>query len=360
MSTYQVQPERLFLNSLASPYTRNLYTVYLQKYLKVFGYRDLNDLADKGTHNPKRIENEIIDLIITLKEKGIKRGAISNYSKSLIAFCKINDINLNTNKIRKFMPSNVRSKKTNAYSHSQIQKMLDISDERMRAVILLLCSSGQRIGSVTNLSVGSLEEIGDLYKITVYENEAEEYITFCTPECRKMGIDPYLQMRERYGEAIRKSSPLIREQFDRKDLFAIAHPRRVKEPALARKLVDLAEAAGFRTRIQLTEGQKAASVRKEVPVSNGFRRFFSSQLVNASLITEHRWLLEGHNLKANDSSYVHISEKELMIQYEKAIDNLTISEENRLRKRVEKLEVEKTQYEALAAEIEQIKKEIRH
>ena len=254
------------------------------------------------------------------------------------------------------MPSNVRSKKTNAYSQSQIQKMLDIADERMRAVILLLCTSGQRIGSLPNLSVRSLKEVGDLYKITVYENEPEEYITFCTPECRKIGIDPYLQMRERYGETFDKSSPLIREQFDKKDQFAIAHPRRVKEPALARKLVDLSEAAGIRTRIQLTEGQMAASVRKDVPVCNGFRRFFSTQLVNANLITEHRWLLEGHNLKANDSSYVHVSEQELMIQYEKAIDYLTISEENRLRKKVEKLEVEKNQLEAWPTEIEALNK----
>ena len=32
------------------------------------------------------------------------------------------------------------------------------------------------------------------------------------------------------------SSPLVREQFDRRDQFAIAHPKRVKESALACKL----------------------------------------------------------------------------------------------------------------------------
>ena len=69
MSIYQVQPERLFLSSLLSPYTKNLYMIYLQKYLKAFGYRDLKDLADTGMRNPKQVENEIIDLIITLKGK---------------------------------------------------------------------------------------------------------------------------------------------------------------------------------------------------------------------------------------------------------------------------------------------------
>ena len=91
----------------------------------------------------------------------------------------------------------------------------------------------------------------------------------------------------------------------------------------------------------------AASVRKDVPVCNGFRRFFSTQLVNANLITEHRWLLEGHNLKGNDSSYVRVSEQALVMQYEMAIDYLTISEENRLRKKVQKLEIEKGQLDRL-------------
>ena len=126
------------------------------------------------------------------------------------------------------------------------------------------------------LTVGSLEEKGELYQITVYE-DPEEYVAFCSSECKNSGILPYLQMRHRFGEVITKDSPLIREQFDKKDQFAIAHSRRVKEPALARKLTDLAEATGIRARIQLTEGQKAVSIRKGIPVCNGFRRFFSAQ-----------------------------------------------------------------------------------
>ena len=42
----------------------------------------------------------------------------------------------------------------------------------------------------------------------------------------------------------------------------------------------------------------------------------------------------------------------------KAADNLTINEENRLRKKVEKLEVEKTEIQALALELEKVKRMI--
>ena len=58
-------------------------------------------------------------------------------------------------------------------------------------------------------------------------------------------------MRHRYGEVITNASPLVREQFDRRDQFAIAHPQRIKESALAQKLSELAEAAGLRTKYNL-------------------------------------------------------------------------------------------------------------
>ena len=110
----------------------------------------------------------------------MKRGAILNYTCPVISFCKINDIMVNTTKINKYMPPLVKSKKTFAYDHPMIQKLLDIADERMRVVILLASGCGLRIGAIPCLSVGSLEEYKDLYKITVYENEPEEYIVFTT------------------------------------------------------------------------------------------------------------------------------------------------------------------------------------
>ena len=78
----------------------------------------------------------------------------------------------------------------------------------------------------------------------------------------------------RYGEHISKrSSPFVREQFDRRDPFAVAHPNRIKRITLRRKLSEMAEAAGIRTRTSLEGGQKGAgsSQRKEIPITNGFR-----------------------------------------------------------------------------------------
>jgi site-specific recombinase XerD len=347
--------ERLYYSSLSSSYTQRSYRTYLSKYLAFYGMKNITELLSK---DHKEIESQIIDFIITSKEKGMKRIAISNYTCPVISFCKINDIMLNTMKINKFMPPQVKSKKTYGYTHEQIQKLLDIADERMRVVILLASGCGLRIGAIPGLNVGSLEEYKGLYKITIYENEEEEYIVFSTSEGKK-AIQNYLSMRSNvYGEVITKQSPLIREQFDRRDQFAIGHPRRVKEPALAGKITELAEAAGIRTKVQLKEGQQPASIRSNIPKTNGLRRFYCGVLADSGLLAERRWLLEGHALKGNDSAYLKITTEDLYNQFMLAHDNLLIDQSHKLQRKVERLEVEASQLQRLQAAVKALEAKI--
>ena len=69
--------------------------------------------------------------------------------------------------------------------------------------------------------------------------------------------------------------------------------------------------------------------------------------------------MEGHDLKGNDKYYVRITEQKLYEEYQKAIDALTIDPVNRLLKKVEKLEVEKSQFDMLAAEIDALKRKLK-
>ena len=102
-------------------------------------------------------------------------------------------------------------------------------------MILLASSWGLRIGAIPGLNVGSCEEYKDLYKITVYENQAEEYIVFSTSELKKEIIS-YLVMCLRYGEVITLTRlPWFGNNSTGRDQFAIAHPKRIKEPALAKE-----------------------------------------------------------------------------------------------------------------------------
>jgi hypothetical protein len=115
-------------------------------------------------------------------------------------------------------------------------------------------------------------------------------------------------MRERYGEKLIEHSYLIREQFDVRDPFTISKCKKTKGNTLTRKLIDLAERSGIRRKEVLEAGKNRATIRKDVPIAHGFRKSFTTQLVEADVKTELRWLLEGHNLKANDSNYVRTTE----------------------------------------------------
>ena len=214
---HENDPETLFFSSLKSEATKNAYAIYLRKYVQTLNFKSINDLL--SVKDNKQIENQLINFIIKMKEDGMNFRAISNYVCPVISFYKKNDIMLNSKKIGKFMPPQTRAKKNRGYSYEEIRKLLEIADERLRVVILLLASRGCRIGAIPLLHVRDLERKDNMYKITVYENDREEYFTFCTPECT-LAIDAYLDMRRRYGEKIGPDSILIREQFNIRDQFS--------------------------------------------------------------------------------------------------------------------------------------------
>ena len=87
---------------------------------------------------------------------------------------------------------------------------------------------------------------------------------------------------------------------------------------------------------------------------HGFRKFFKTQLLESHVDTTIRKMLMGHDLKL-DEAYERPFEF-IVSEYWKAVDNLTINPENRLKRKVEKLEVERTEIQALALELEKIKK----
>jgi integrase len=197
----------LLLESCKSEHTKKHYVFAIKKYFEFL------DGKGKGNYklpkDRKEIEDNIIEYIIFLKKKGMSYCGITNYIVPVKSFYAINDITLNVKKLAKFMPENRRMRSDRAYTHEEISKILEISDERMRVIILLLASTGIRVGAVPFLKLGNLQNT----KLTVYENFHEQYFTFITAECKK-AIDSYLDMRNSCGEKFTNDSYLIRQQFD--------------------------------------------------------------------------------------------------------------------------------------------------
>ena len=90
---------------------------------------------------------------------------------------------------------------------------------------------------------------------------------------------------------------------------------------------------------------------------HGFRKFVTTQLVNSDVNPEIREMLLGHKIGLA-SAYYRPSEDEMLNEYLKAVDNLTINEENRLKRKVEVLTIEKSKVDLALASIEEMKKKI--
>lgn len=329
-----MQALELFLSSIRSPHTKQAYNGYFKKYQEFLG---INEDIFCG-NNPRLIEHKIIDFITDMKARGKGYSAIHNYVAAVLAFYKINDVVLNVSKINKFIPLQTRVRKDRAYTHEEISKILEFADERMRVVILLMASAGIRRGALPYLRLRNLDD--NNRKLTVYENEKEEYLTFITPECKK-AVDFYLDMRARYGEKLDKNSYLIREHFNKRDQFRAHSPKQMTIGMLKWTIVQLEKRAGVRT--------------SEVKESHGFRKFFTTQLINSKVNPEIREMVLGHKIGLA-SCYYRPSEDEMYQEYEKAIDNLTINEENRLRKKVETLEIEKSRIDRIELKLQLLEK----
>jgi site-specific recombinase XerC len=140
-------------------------------------------------------------------------------------FFEINDFYINTKKIKRFLPAEDESDyyaRDRPYSIKEIEQILLKCDVRARACVLLMVSSGMRIGGLKDLQIGDLKKIDEfgLYLIWVYNRSRKDrYYSFTTPECAN-AIDDYLAFRKRSGEDVSKDkSPLIRDLFNMDNYF---------------------------------------------------------------------------------------------------------------------------------------------
>jgi site-specific recombinase XerC len=219
----------------------------------------------------KQMEADIIDFIISLKERGYALASQQVYLNALIHFYSINDVMLRRKKISKFLSNddivtenyydsnNDSSSSNKPYTNEQIAKLLNFADIRTKVMVLIMSSAGLRLGALPLLRVGDLTPIPehDVYQIRVYANsKINRHYTFCTPECRK-AIDNYLDYRRSCGENITPKSPLFRREFGKRDVFQVANDvKTITVSSIKRSLNEVLYASGLRTPLIITESKK--------------------------------------------------------------------------------------------------------
>jgi integrase len=230
--------------------------------------------------------------------------------------------------------------------------MYDRSTERDKVIVLLMASVGLRIGALPTITIGDLTKVyppgympqdSYIYKITIYPKESEEYYAFCTFETTN-AINHYLEYRQQNGEELTPKAPLIRKHF-RSGVSYEKGSKRLSNNARYDKIENIFIA--YKTfnnivdRIVQRAGLRTAQIKKkhelhEVMASHGFRKFCITQMVKAKLEYNVREFISGHRRTTGlDRHYDRTSEDDRLQEYLKAMDLLTINDENRLRRQVQ-------------------------
>jgi len=349
-----------------SPYTEYKYRVDFNHFLNFIRIHDLDVLLDLGK---EAIQELVIKYTRSLRdnaEKKYSRSTVNNRVAAILYFLDNNDIELNKRKIRRYFPSDESVKDDRPYTAEEIQKVLSVCDLREKAMILLMASSGVRIGALSSIQIddsikqqqiGDSMQIGDLtpltfngltvYKVQVYaRSKKDRYFTFCTPECAK-AIQEYLEYRKRSGEdPLKDRSPLFRKHFNKQDPFTINVPKPLTDDAVMKAVDGVLKKSGIKS-----------INSSEVMRSHAFRKGFMSICERSGMKSINVKMLLGHNIGVS-GHYYRPTETDLLEDYiDHAADALTISSEARLKKQIERQELEHSEeWHKLKEEMNELKK----
>ena len=121
-------------------------------------YIKIHDLQVLLDYSPKIVESFIIDYVIHLRDvKQLKYMSIQVDIAAIFHFLEMNDFDLSGNskkKIKRFLPSDESTYDDRAYTKEEIARILSKCDERSKVIILLMASTGMRMGAIPILKIG--------------------------------------------------------------------------------------------------------------------------------------------------------------------------------------------------------------
>jgi len=369
----------MFRFSVRSEVTRKYYERRIRRFFDFIEFspcKDIeqrcNDFAVRAQSDVNWVLNKIIIFLQFQKErteKGeITSATLSNFVKAIKLFCEMTDIPIPWKKIVRGLPRRTQSANDRAPNINEIKKLMDYPDRRIKPIIYTMVTSGIRIGAWDNLQWKHISPItnenGEVIaaKMDVYAGHPEEYFCFVTNETYS-SLREWMDFRASYGEKITGDSWIMRDLWQTTNINygakwgIAAYPKKLKSSGIKRIIERALWEQGLRK--PLTKGEK----RHEWKAAHGFRKFYKTRTeqVMKPINVE---ITMGHNIGLS-AHYYRPTEKEVLNDYLKAVDLLTISNVNsKLEKQIYELKeknkdseyIIRGKLEEKARQIEQLQK----
>jgi integrase len=335
-----------------SRHTREQYPKTLKKFFEYLQLPGSNvdekaqAFLDKARQTPGWANDSIRQYILENRKRvdseQITAGTLKGLFTPIKMFCDVYDditASVNWKRIRKTMPTPQQYADDRAPTSEEIKKLLDYPDRRIKPIVMIMVSSGMRVGGFEGLRWKHIRPITDEKKtdevlaahLHVAKNKGgRAYNTFITPECYHE-IKKYMDWRKMWGEEITPESYVIRDDFKTADtkrnsppenggglVRRAATPKQLTVPAINRLIVKALYTQGLRDTLQA--GQK----RHDVRTCHGYRNYFFSTATREGV---HGLTLEmymGHKLPESIPSYMKPTPEHYRDAYLQVVPHLTI------------------------------------
>jgi integrase len=268
-----------------------------------------------------------------VEQEEIAGSTLKNFLKAIKLLCEVADITINWKKITRGLPKVRRYAEDRAPIIEEIQKLCEYPDRRIKSIIYVMASSGIRLGAWDYLRWGHIKPIEKagktIGKVTVYSGDEEEYFTFITPEAY-YEVKKWMDYRKISGEEVTEKSWVMRHLWNAKKgrkFGLVTTPKKLKSSGVKRLVEDALWTQDVRNKSQIN------GKRYEFQSNHGFRKWFKTRCEIAGMRSINIEILMGHSIGISDS-YYRISESELLDDYIKAIDFLSIDKEKQLQTQV--------------------------
>jgi len=314
----QQRSMRVFEMGLKSQETAVVYKSHLKSFRK---YAKVDDYDSLLKADQKSIQRLVEDYLFHIIGK-VSPNSIRSYMAPIELFFSMNDVVLNTKKLHKMFPSEVKPEGYGAYTREDIRKMLEAtSSKRAKAIILFLACSYARRGALSGLKMEHLHDYdsGCMY-VQIYANDKEEYETFVTPECVK-ALHDYFDERTSDSERLTQDSPVFRADYTIGSVGS--------RPMSVQSITKVVENIVKRTNIKRVKGKK----HYNIPITHGFRKYVNSVWKGRTDVNHaYAEKLMGHSRTIPlDNVYLAPDRAKFFKEFLKVLPDLTVDDSERLR-----------------------------
>lgn len=365
----------IFYSGIRSSETRRTMNGNLEKFLldacaDIFSgdYRErARQFAEMAKEDQEKATSLVLAYARKLRERTmldksnpgyLNPSTLPNKVKAVKKFLDMNGLGLGWKRVYVTFPDKDNTHKGRGYTRHELQKMLEYSRSIETDFVILASSSGGfRSGSWNGQrweNVFPIYEVNGTYKIeiekddaanvvcagmVIYKGTPDEYVCLISLEAWNKLVEYKKIWTERMKRPPTSSDYLVLARY--------VKPTPITDLAIKRRIWVLLLRTGLRS--PLTEGRR----RHQVPITNGFRRYWDRIMMEngkrrgtlSALVIKER--LMGHTgVVTTDKNYFWTDILDLVPEYLDAMPELVVGEEMRLR---HKLEIEKREKEKLAA-----------